>query len=74
MSKAAEGYAKQIDRSFRRFLLTAKGSASKVQSMLILADDIQYTSEEQLGSRFTLAKEAAKIIGGLKNKLHSQNS
>lgn len=72
MNNIAEGHARRSDKSFRQFLLIAKGSLAEVQSMLILAVDLDYISTETMEARFALADETAKIISGLIKSLKPQ--
>ena len=46
MNNIAEGYGRKSDKLFRQFLYIAKGSAAEVESMLILAERLHYTSKE----------------------------
>lgn len=74
MNNIAEGHDRKSDKSFKHFLLIAKGSLAEVQSMLILAHDLKYLDHETLEARYVLSEETARIIAGLIKKLSAQNS
>lgn len=74
MNNIAEGHARRSDKSFRQFLLIAKGSLAEVQSMLILATDLGYISHTTSENLFLLAEETAKITGGLIRSLDNNGS
>ncbi len=46
-SNIAEGYNRQSDKEFVRFLSIAKGSAAEVETQIILAQDLGYISAEE---------------------------
>jgi len=65
----AEGYARRSDKSFRSFLLIAKGSAVEVESMLIIASKLGYISEVQQSELTDKVQEVQKLISGFVKKL-----
>lgn len=65
MNNIAEGFERDGDREFRKFLYIAKGSAGEVRSMLILAVDLGYISETEHHILNSLAEDTSKILAGL---------
>ncbi len=47
MSNIAEGFARNGDREFCRYLDIARGSAAEVQSLLFVAEDAGYVSTQE---------------------------
>lgn len=65
----AEGYARRSDKALRNFLYIAKGSAAEVESMLLIANKLDYLS---LGRRDRLTEdvqEVQKLLSGFIKKL-----
>lgn len=58
MSNIAEGYERDNNKEFIRFLLYSKGSIGEVRSLLCVASDLSYISAEE----FQRAKEVATAI------------
>lgn len=69
MSNIAEGYAKNGDKEFARFLDIAKGSVIEVQSLLYVALDVKYISEQEFKHLQELANQTAALIGGFTSYL-----
>jgi four helix bundle protein len=65
MSNVAEGFARQTNRDFARFLDIAKGSAVEVQSLLYVALDVKYVSKEKFERLYAMADETISYIFGL---------
>lgn len=64
MNNIAEGYAKQSNKSFKNYLLIAKGSAAEVESMLIVAVDLGYIDAKKQKELLGKVNEAAMMLTG----------
>jgi len=64
-SNIAEGYERNSDKEFIRFLMIAKGSLSELRTHLEIAKDIHYVTQET----FDLLEEKCKKIGAMITKL-----
>lgn len=70
----SEGCGRDSDAEFNRFLTIAVGSASEVEYLLILSNDLGYMNQEvyqKLNETINLIK---RKIYSLKQKLNQQNS
>ena len=65
MNNIAEGYERQTDKEFLRFLYVARSSCAEVRSMLYLADEFNYATRECIGQMHDTATEIAKLLSGL---------
>lgn len=72
-SNIAEGSGRGSDKEFVRFLDIALGSAFELETQLILASDINYISESQLGHILNLLQENQKMIYSFKTNLLTDN-
>jgi four helix bundle protein len=67
-SNIAEGYERDSNKDFIRFLYIAKGSSGELRAQLYIAIEIGYLKEEQ-GMRFVdQAKEISYMLHGLISK------
>lgn len=64
-SNIAEGYERNSDKEFIRFLMITKGSLSELRTQLEIAKDIQYVDQET----FDLLEEKCNKIGSMLTKL-----
>lgn len=64
MSNIAEGYERGSAREFRHFLFIAKASAGEVRSLLYVAHDLGYISQDV---HCALAQQAASISRQIAN-------
>lgn len=64
MNNIAEGFERRTNKEFINFLYIAKGSSGEVRSMLILALEFKYITDEQYQENYNLAVEASRTISG----------
>ena len=68
-SNVAEGEGRFSKVEFRRFLSIAHGSLRELETQLILATRLGYTTEPELESALEISHEVGRIIQGLANSL-----
>jgi four helix bundle protein len=71
MSNIAEGFGRDGDKEFRRFLFMASGSVSEVKSQLYIAFDVCLIDKEQFDNLYKLADETGRLVGGFIRYLES---
>lgn len=71
MSNIAEGFERNSNRVFRRFLLIAKGSAGELRSQLYIAGDANLISADQFADLHGRATEISRMLQSLANYLNS---
>ena len=69
MNNIAEGFARNSDREFARYLDIARGSATEVKSMLYAALDIGYISQQQFEQLAQGTNQTLSAISGLSRYL-----
>jgi len=74
MNNISEGYERSSKAEFIRFLDIAKGSAGELRSMLYLAGDLNYLSEEESGSMVGDVVLVTQGIGALRKYLISKGN
>jgi four helix bundle protein len=65
----AEGFERNTDNDFIRFLHISKGSNSEVKSMLYIAKELKIISEEKFNEGLDLCNQIGKILNGLINSI-----
>lgn len=71
MNNIAEGYARRSDKAFKNFLFISKGSVAEVESMLLIATSLGYTTAEKQKELLADAEETSRLITGFIRKLSS---
>jgi four helix bundle protein len=74
MSNIAEGFARNTDKDFARFLDQARGSCGEVQSLLYVAQDVGYLPTEGFQRLYKLADETTSIIAGFSSYLRNRET
>ncbi len=74
MSNIAEGFESGTDGDFSRFLTYARASAAEVQSLLYVALDADYLSQDDFEALYRLAEEVKALSGGLLASLRRRSS
>lgn len=64
MNNIAEGFERRTHNELRAFLSIAKGSCGEVRSMLLLALDLKYISQEDFERNYNLTIEISKLLFG----------
>lgn len=67
----AEGYERVNRREYARFLVIAKGSIGELETLLMLAKDLNYLVGEKYEFVEAERKEAARLLVGLLRSLKS---
>jgi len=65
MSNIAEGFARETDKDFHRFLAMARGSANEVKSQLYVALDLHYVEQSAFSGLYEQADKIARQLTGL---------
>jgi four helix bundle protein len=69
MSNIAEDFDCESKVEFGRFLGIARRSTAEVQSLLYVALDVNYITQNQLAENYEQARKTKALIGGFKNSL-----
>jgi four helix bundle protein len=69
MNNIAEGYERKGDRELKHFLFIAKGSCGETRSMLYIAKELGYISEEEFIDFYNSSIEISKLLSGFIKKL-----
>jgi four helix bundle protein len=73
MSNIAEGFERGGKREFKRFLTYSLGSAGEVKSLLYVALDVGYLSDDGFKALFNLASEISRIVVRFRQSLTSES-
>ncbi|MGO9013548.1 MAG: four helix bundle protein [Dissulfurispiraceae bacterium] len=72
MSNIAEGFERGGRAEFHQFLVIAKASCAEVRSLLYVALDIRYITEDEFNTFNNLVVETGRIIGGIRVAVQKQ--
>lgn len=73
INNIAEGYGRRSDKALMNFLTIARGSVAEVESMILMAHQLQYIDLPTQNELLTQAEEVAKLLTGFINKISSDN-
>lgn len=69
-SNIAEGFGRQTDKSFNHFLNISRGSLNEIETQLIIAKELEFTSDDLLFNEIMfLIEEENKMINAFSKKL-----
>src|SRR5688500_2828112 len=69
----AEGAARQHDKEFLQFLFVAQGSASELETELLIAQNLGYLNAERFNELYDAINTIARMIVGLAKSVKSRN-
>lgn len=65
----AEGNARATRRDYAHFISIARGSATELETLLLLADGLGYVLNEMISPMIREAEELGYMLNGLREKL-----
>ena len=72
-SNIAEGYGRLYDKDTVRFLSTALGSASELETQLLISGQLGFISQVELDELLMLNTEIIRMLAALSKKMGNQN-
>lgn len=73
-SNIAEGQGRDSTKEFLHFLSISVGSLFEVETQLLIAERLGYTSKSELQTVFTKLEEVARMLRGLQKALRAKLS
>jgi four helix bundle protein len=73
-SNIAEGSARGSRKDFRQFVKIARGSHCELQTQLLIAKRLGYSSERSISEAERLSHEVGQMLSGLDNYLRTKRS
>ncbi len=71
-SNIAEGKGHRSDREFSHFLLHARGSLLELQTQLLIAEELQYSTKEDAQRLLAMAESVGRALSGLINSMREK--
>jgi len=73
-SNLAEGSARGSKKDFRQFVLIARGSNCELQTQLMIATRLNYSSSKKIAEAEELCQRISRMLSGLSDYLKKSNS
>jgi four helix bundle protein len=73
-SNIAEGASRQTNKEFIQFLYISLGSASEVETQLIIAKELNFINENELDYLLNKIEKIKKMLNGLIKHLKDRNA
>ncbi len=74
MTNIAEGFGRRTKADFAHFLDQARGSAVEVQSLLYVALDVSYITQQQFDQHYGLAAEVISLVAAFTSYLRGRQT
>lgn len=71
-ANVAEGWAREGEREFLRFVTIAKGSLAELETMIIIAGELDYVRPDSARTTQDAAAEVGRMLTGLQKSLQNQ--
>jgi four helix bundle protein len=72
-SNIAEGQGRNTTRDFLHFLSIARGSIKEVETQLLIAERLQYTTQQTTATLLEQTQQVGRLVSGLSNALKKTN-
>ena len=73
-SNIAEGASRNSEIEFKRFLEIAMGSLFELETQIIIIQELDFMSSDELRELFEILDKEAKMINGIINKIKNSQS
>jgi four helix bundle protein len=73
-SNIAEGHARKSQVELRRYLNIAKGSLAELETQLIIAKELGFSSAADIETVMSMAEKESRMISGLMRSIESTKS
>lgn len=61
----AEGAARGTQKEFKQFLTVSRGSLSELETLILIAKDVEFLAKEKYGELEQQASKVSRLISGL---------
>lgn len=72
-SNIAEGFARKYRKEYIQFISIAYASGAELETQLLIAKTLKFSSDEKFEKVFRLLEEIMKMLNGLLRKLRTTN-
>ena len=68
----AEGHTRETTKEFLRYVVIAHGSLAELETLLLVARDLQYTDDNSITELTKLCDTTGRMLGSLRRKLRAR--